>query len=346
MRERLQWGLPFEQMVASVIGKDYNFSNFLDLYLSRMALSPPSPCLGIKEFLQAANDNAIPVLVLSSSHSRLMNYDLKVLGLDSLLTWTLGSDQVTHHKPDPAVVPEVLGKIGFKGSATDSVVFIGDSLSDYRAAKDQALFCAVLSGTTTASEFIAAGVSKSRIASNLHEAIPIIFRSNMQKNKCMAIEQLLGEYLPLDNMYPLVNWIETTDGILVPTAEHAYMADRFTDKAVRKQIAHARKEPSDTDLFGDGTASKTLAHHYIDHGAELIAKTDEQRIALMKEVVRKKMLANPDILELLLSTGDKDIFEGNSRGDRLWGVDPIGSTNGRNEMGRILMGLRQELTRQ
>lgn len=48
----------------------------------------------------------------------------------------------------------------------------------------------------------------------------------------MAITLFRGEHFYLSNMFPLEKFIETNLGLLVPTSEHVYMADRFTDKDI------------------------------------------------------------------------------------------------------------------
>jgi len=46
------------------------------------------------------------------------------------------------------------------------------------------------------------------------------------------------------------------------------------------------------------------------------------------------------ILERLLATGDQELIEGNTWGDRFWGVC---DGEGQNQLGRLLMELRNEL---
>ena len=42
---------------------------------------------------------------------------------------------------------------------------------------------------------------------------------------------------------------------------------------------------------------------------------------VMYEVCMAKFTQNPDLLSKLLSTGDAELIEGNTWGDRVWGVD-------------------------
>jgi predicted NAD-dependent protein-ADP-ribosyltransferase YbiA (DUF1768 family) len=66
---------------------------------------------------------------------------------------------------------------------------------------------------------------------------------------------------------------------------------------------------------------------------------DRIRLELMEKGVRAKFTQNDSIKEMLLSTGDLEIEE-NSMIDSFWGIGRDGK--GRNNMGKILMKLREE----
>ncbi len=55
-----------------------------------------------------------------------------------------------------------------------------------------------------------------------------------------------------------------------------------------------------------------------------------------------KFTQNPDLLSKLLATGDAELIEGNTWGDRVWGVDLYRGA-GENHLGKILMRIRDEL---
>lgn len=63
----------------------------------------------------------------------------------------------------------------------------------------------------------------------------------------------------------------------------------------------------------------------------------------MHSAVLRKFKANAGIRKLLLNTGTVQLIEGNTWEDRFWGVDPPGSQNGENNLGKILMQVRAEL---
>ena len=62
----------------------------------------------------------------------------------------------------------------------------------------------------------------------------------------------------------------------------------------------------------------------------------------MTGIVRDKFTRNPELKRLLLATGDAVLIEGNTWGDRFWGVDKR-TGKGENHLGLILMDIREEL---
>jgi ribA/ribD-fused uncharacterized protein len=147
-------------------------------------------------------------------------------------------------------------------------------------------------------------------------------------------------------MYPLRVPILTDAGIKVPTSEHAYMANRFKNQETQIRVALARGEDADQRVFKDGLAAKDLAHQLIEAGEPQVDEFEFRRVDIMYSAVRQKFVANHDIAVDLIATADEPIIEGNTWGDRFWGADPPGSTNGENNLGKILMRVRSELADQ
>jgi hypothetical protein len=76
------------------------------------------------------------------------------------------------------------------------------------------------------------------------------------------------------------------------------------------------------------------------NGVTLRPDWEKLKIPLMLDLVRKKFSDHPHLAELLLATGDAELVEGNDWGDVFWGVC---RKRGRNELGKILMQVREEL---
>lgn len=77
-------------------------------------------------------------------------------------------------------------------------------------------------------------------------------------------------------------------------------------------------------------------------GRKVTIRSDWEQIKfqVMLNGVRLKFGLYPELAEGLLSTGDRELVEGNNWGDRIWGkVDGEGA----NWLGQILMQVRKEL---
>lgn len=156
------------------------------------------------------------------------------------------------------------------------------------------------------------------------------------------INQFQGEHYFLSNMYVVDKPLLTPDEIYVPTSEHFYMASRFVEEGDRIAVARARAEDGDSRVFADGLAAKKLAHELIEEGKPHY-KTPYQRVQFMHRAVFTKFVTNPELAYKLIETGKEKIVEGNSWGDRFWGVSPVDNGAGNNYLGIILMNVREKM---
>lgn len=138
-----------------------------------------------------------------------------------------------------------------------------------------------------------------------------------------AITRFFDEYRFLSNFYPVE--VEF-DGVLYPSVEHAYVAAKTLDLDLREQIRQVN------------TAGQVKRL-----GKQIILREDWEQIkvSIMTNLVSYKFLNNPELYQLLLNTKPKVLIEGNTWGDTFWGQCPIGK--GRNELGKILMALRDNV---
>jgi ribA/ribD-fused uncharacterized protein len=108
------------------------------------------------------------------------------------------------------------------------------------------------------------------------------------------------------------------------TSEHAYQVAKFSDPEIREKIKNA--------------PSAYLAREY---GQSKEGRTPHfDKVEVMKQIMREKMLQHGDVQEKLLASGDKNIDK-NCPTDYFWGSGADGS--GENVMGKIWMELREEL---
>ncbi len=116
------------------------------------------------------------------------------------------------------------------------------------------------------------------------------------------------------------------EGITYPSSEHAYQAAKTADVGSRLLLA---------DLKTAGEVKRAGAR------LKLRADWNDVKISVMENIVRLKFEQHPDLAEKLLATGNAELIEGNTWGDRFWGqVDGVGE----NHLGQVLMRIRNELT--
>lgn len=114
-------------------------------------------------------------------------------------------------------------------------------------------------------------------------------------------------------------------GLSYATLEHAYQACKAIDLLEREQIRTART-PGE---------AKRLARR-----VKLRPGWDAMRVDVMRRLLRLKFAAGSELARKLLATGEQELVEGNSWGDRFWGVS---AGAGENWLGRLLMERRAEL---
>lgn len=141
-----------------------------------------------------------------------------------------------------------------------------------------------------------------------------------------AILSFRGAFHFLSNFYPS-NVIY--DGQLYPTVEHAYQAAKTTNKETRTKIRCC---------LTPGSAKKMGQQR-----VNLRPDWAEIKVSIMRELIRNKFQNNPKLKTQLLWTNKAALIEGNNWGDTFWGqVNGVGE----NMLGKILMEVREELSRE
>lgn len=135
------------------------------------------------------------------------------------------------------------------------------------------------------------------------------------------INSFTKEYRFLSNFWPAEVQMY---GVTYPTVEHAYQASKTTNPKLRETI-RACATPAEAKR----------------KGKQLIIRQDwfTFRLQAMETLLRRKF-SIPELKEKLLSTGEEDLVEGNNWGDTFWGVC---LNQGENNLGKLLMKIRQEL---
>lgn len=140
-----------------------------------------------------------------------------------------------------------------------------------------------------------------------------------------VIDRFRGEYFFLSNCCPAPT---PHRGRLFATSEHAYMAARTTDADARAAIL-ATTDPLEAQKIG--------------RAAPLVDDWDQERFAVMEEIVAAKFTHNPELAVKLAATVGAVLVEGNTWHDQTWGTctcDEHRDIPGGNALGVILMAVR------
>lgn len=119
------------------------------------------------------------------------------------------------------------------------------------------------------------------------------------------------------------------DGALYPTAEHLFQALKFVDGRpdIAEYIRTSSPRPSQAHSLGKAYQAFVREDWHI------------VQIAKMNEIITLKFSQHPELVKLLLGTGDAELVENSN--DAFWGIGP--DKKGRNEYGKALMRLRSKL---
>jgi ribA/ribD-fused uncharacterized protein len=139
------------------------------------------------------------------------------------------------------------------------------------------------------------------------------------------IVSFTGAFKFLSNFYPCEVEYE---GIKYPSSEHAYVAAKTTD-IIQKYSISEMDSPGDVKRLG-----KKL---------KIRPDWEKVKITIMRSIVEAKFDQNPDLMQMLQMTRPHELIEGNSWGDTFWGQSPLGK--GKNELGKILMSVRDDISR-
>src|SRR4051812_43006627 len=117
-----------------------------------------------------------------------------------------------------------------------------------------------------------------------------------------SVEYFSGEYRFLSNFFPSTIRYEQ---ILYPTVEHAFQAAKAPTVSEKRLIA---------------AASSAGRAKQMGRQVRLPETWESIKVGIMRDLVRLKFTKHRDLRELLLVTGDLPLIEGNTWGDRFWGV--------------------------
>ena len=136
-----------------------------------------------------------------------------------------------------------------------------------------------------------------------------------------AIRDFRGKWAPLSNFYrhPF-EW----NGHTWKTSEHAFQAAKCAHPSDAKAVREAAT-PNQAKRIGRMIA---MRHDW-----------DDNRIGVMRSILDAKFSVEP-MRDVLLATGNAELVEGNTWGDRYWGVC---RGTGQNHLGKLLVETRDRI---
>lgn len=141
------------------------------------------------------------------------------------------------------------------------------------------------------------------------------------------ITSFSGRYRWLSNFFPCVCVYE---GMVYPSSEHAYQAAKFPQGHIARDRIASMATPGETKKFAN-----TFKHAWS-------RDFHDRKLTIMLDVLRSKFLMNRDLHDKLLALANPavELIEGNTWGDRYWGVC---DGQGENHLGKLLMRVREGL---
>lgn len=146
----------------------------------------------------------------------------------------------------------------------------------------------------------------------------------MEGRRTINFYSVRAEYGELSNFarYPI--WL---DGKQWPTSEHYFQAKKFLDAKHQEEIRRAK-----TPMLA--------ANMGRDRKRPLRRDWESVKDGVMRAAVEAKFQQHEELRALLLATGDARLVE-HTTNDAYWGDGGDGS--GRNQLGQILMAVRDQL---
>lgn len=151
------------------------------------------------------------------------------------------------------------------------------------------------------------------------------------------INKFEGKYSFLSNFYPCeINH----QGIKYPSTEHYYVAMKCNNDQMIDGEFYTSAD------FREAVSKVTTPGKVKRLGRKIKLRADweEKKIELMELGLNKKFKI-PELRELLISTGDEELIEGNWWHDCVWGqcICDKCRGKGKNHLGKLLMKIRDEI---
>lgn len=133
---RSNWGKPIEILFRSIFKGvediDKVIKEYTELRINFPTKAYPDTLTTLEEL-----SNKYLLGIITSNIMDYLSYDLRLTGINRNLFFTIQTaEKCKYHKPDPKVFDYTLEVLNSKGISKSEVLYIGDTLLDYYAARD------------------------------------------------------------------------------------------------------------------------------------------------------------------------------------------------------------------
>lgn len=136
---RSHWGQPIRPLLKSLFKDIEDVEEAVERYIRERNNFPTTPYDDTLSTLEALSGNYLLGIITSKS-KRYIKDDLDLAGIPEELFFIIQTEEESKaHKPDPEVFSYVLDQLSEKGIKKSEVLYVGDTLSDYYAARDAGL---------------------------------------------------------------------------------------------------------------------------------------------------------------------------------------------------------------
>lgn len=143
------WGKPFPQMMEAIYGPRAPLTEIMETYYSVTNLYPIGAYIGAAEAVTALS-RRLPIGLLTAANQRLMEEAMSSARISpSLFSYIQTSDDTEYHKPDPLVFAPVVEHYRKWEIVPGEILYVGDAVSDYLAARGAGLDFVGIAGHTT-----------------------------------------------------------------------------------------------------------------------------------------------------------------------------------------------------
>lgn len=154
---RQHWGEPLPKLIANLYElKDEQAIQLAVEYYNSLEGFPKAIKPGAIELVRNLAEKGIVIGIITATIKSNLISDLSSLGFDlELLSYLQAADETDFHKPNPKVFDPALKYLDDQHGITnpEEMVYIGDSLRDYYAARDRGLkFVGIPNGVTESKE--------------------------------------------------------------------------------------------------------------------------------------------------------------------------------------------------